>query len=327
MRAVVLREHGGPEVLRTEEVPDPVPGPEEVVVEVVGSAVNRADVLQRMGLYASPVSMAHEIPGLELAGRVARVGPRAGMWQPGDAVMGIVAAGGYAEEVAVHERQLMPVPSGVPLADAAAIPEVFITAWDGLVMQGGLTSGRWALVHAGASGVGTAAIQLAHAIGARVAVTCSAGKMDACRALGADLVLERSPHDWLTDAQAHVPDGFDAVLDSVGGEELARNVEAVARGGRIVQIGTMGGGAASINLGPLIFKRASLHGTVLRGRPLEEKIAVTRRFAVEVVPLFETGAVRPVIDSRFPLDQVADAHRHMEANANVGKILLDVRSA
>jgi putative PIG3 family NAD(P)H quinone oxidoreductase len=325
MRAVVLRNHGGPEVLTIEDVPDPVPGTEEVVVAVVATACNRADVLQRMGLYPSPVPMADEIPGLELAGRVARAGPRVTLWQPGDAVMGIVAGGGYAEEVAVHERQLMPVPSALALADAAAVPEVFLTAWDALVVQGGLTAGRWALVHAGASGVGTAAIQIAKAIGARVAVTCSAGKIDACRQLGADYAFDRSPHDWLADARAAVPDGFDSILDVVGGDELARNVTAVARRGHIVQVGTMGGGAANIDLGGLMFKRASLTGTVLRSRPLEEKVALTRRFTAEMLPLFEAGALRPVIDSRFPLEQVADAHRHMETNANVGKILLDVR--
>jgi putative PIG3 family NAD(P)H quinone oxidoreductase len=307
-------------------VPDPVPGPDEVVVEVVGSAVNRADVLQRMGLYRPPVATAHEIPGLELAGRVARTGSRVTLWEPGDAVMGIVTGGGYAQEAAVHERQLVRVPEEVPLADAAAIPEVFITAWDALVLQGGLTPGRWALVHAGASGVGTAAIQLARAMGARVAVTCSAGKISACREdLGADLALQRSPHDWLGEARAEVPDGFDVVLDVVGGDELARNIEALAPRGRIVQVGTMAGGAATINLGALMSKRASLHGTVLRARPIEEKIAVTRRFAAEVVPLFDRGLLRTVIDSRFDLEQVADAHRRMEANANVGKILLDVR--
>jgi putative PIG3 family NAD(P)H quinone oxidoreductase len=327
MRAVVLREHGAPDVLRVEDVPDPVPGPEEVVVGVIATAVNRADLLQRMGLYPPPVAMPVEIPGLELAGRVLRCGSRVTLWQPGDAVMGIVAGGGYAEEAAVHERQLLAVPSAVLLEDAAAIPEVFITAWDALVVQGGLTSGRWALVHAGASGVGTAAIQIAKAIGARVAVTCSATKIDACAVLGADAVFERSPHDWPADAAGAVPGGFDVILDVVGGEELGRNVGAVARQGRIVQVGTMGGGAAQINLGALMGKRASLHGTVLRARPLEEKIAVTRRFAAEVLPLFDRGMLHPVIDSRFPLDGSEDAHRRMEANANVGKILLDVSAA
>ena len=190
MRAVVLRGHGGPEVLTLEEVPDPSIGPEEVLVDVRATALNRADLLQRMGLYPGPAWETVEIPGLELAGVVAAIGPRVTMWQPGDAVMGIVSGGAYAERVAVHERQLMAVPTAVPLADAAAIPEVFLTAWDALVVQGGLTSGRWALVHAGASGVGTAAIQIAKAIGARIAVTTSAGKVAACRELGADAAID-----------------------------------------------------------------------------------------------------------------------------------------
>jgi NADPH2:quinone reductase len=324
MRAVVLRSHGGPEVLQIEEVPDPVPGPEEVLVDVVATALNRADLLQRLGLYPGPPT-ALEIPGLEYAGRVAAVGERVVALRPGDEVMGIVGGGAYAERLAVHERQTVRVPAGVALADAAAIPEVFITAWDALVLQGGLTSGRWALVHAGASGVGTAAIQIAKAIGARVAVTCSAGKADTVRALGADLVLERSPHDWLAELTAAVPDGVDTVLDVIGGDEVERNLRAVAPKGHVVQVGLMGSGQVQVNLGLLLAKRVTLVGTVLRARPLEEKIAVTRRFAAEVVPLFEAGFLRPVVDSRFALADVAEAHRRMEANANVGKILLDVR--
>jgi NADPH:quinone reductase-like Zn-dependent oxidoreductase len=242
----------------------------------------------------------------------------------GDHVMAIVGGGAYAERVAVHQRQLMPVPRAVGLEDAAAIPEVFLTAWDALVVQGGLTSGRRALVHAGASGVGTAAIQIAKAIGAFVAVTCSAPKMAACRDLGADWVFERSPHDWSADARQAVPGGFDVVLDVVGGDELDRNLDVVAVQGCIMQVGLMGGGVTPMNLGKLLAKRAALVGTTLRVRPLEQKAALSQRFAREVVPLFETGAVRPVIDTRFPLDQVAVAHEHMEANANVGKILLDV---
>lgn len=323
MRAVVLRSHGGPEVLRIEEVPDPVPGPEEVLVDVVATALNRADLLQRLGFYPGP-PMAHEIPGLEYAGRVAAVGERVTDLHPGDEVMGIVGGGAYAERLAVHERQALRVPAGVDVRDAAAIPEVFITAWDALVCQGGLTSGRWALVHAGASGVGTAAIQLARAIGARVAVTCSVGKAEVVRALGADLVLERSPHDWLADLAEAVPAGVDTVLDVVGGDEVNRNLHALAPRGHIVQVGLMGSGQVQANLGLLMAKRATLVGTVLRARPIEEKIAVTRRFAAEVLPLFAAGALRPVIDSRFPLERIAEAHERMEANANAGKILIDV---
>ncbi len=325
MRAVVLHSYGGPEVLTLEEVPDPQIGPEEVLVDVRATALNRADLLQRMGLYPSPAWEAAEIPGLELAGVVAATGQRVTMWQPGDPVMGIVSGGAYAERVAVHERQLMAVPASVPLADAAAIPEVFLTAWDALVVQGGLTSGRWALVHAGASGVGTAAIQIAKAIGARIAVTTSTAKVAACLDLGADAAIDYTTTDFVDEVRAVTGgQGPDVVLDVVGGDYLDRNLQAVAVKGRIVQVGLMAGGATSVNIGALLPKRVSLIGTVLRARPIEEKIAVTRRFAAEVLPLFDGAGLRPVIDSRYPLDRVADAHRHMESNANVGKILLDV---
>jgi len=325
MRAVVLHSHGGPELLTIEEVDDPVPGPDEVIVDVAATALNRADLLQRMGLYPDPRKRSPEIPGLEFAGTVGAVGERVTMWRPGDRVMGIEAGGAYAERIATHERQLLAVPEGVDLVAAAAIPEVFLTAWDALVLQGGLTSGRWALVHAGGSGVGTASIQIAKAIGARIAVTCSAGKAQACRDLGADLVLERSPHDWLTDARAAVPQGFDTVLDVIGGEEVDRNLQAVATRGTIVQVGLMGGGTTPVNVGLLLGKRATWVGTTLRTRPIEEKVAVTRRFAAEVLPLFDAGALRPVIDSLFPFEQIADAHRLMERNANTGKILVTLR--
>jgi putative PIG3 family NAD(P)H quinone oxidoreductase len=322
MRAVVLHSHGGPEVLTVEDVPDPVPGPDEVLVEVAATALNRADLLQRMGWYPDPRGRQPEIPGLEFAGTVSAVGERARMWRVGDRVMGIEAGGAYAQRIATHERQLLAVPEGIDLVAAAAIPEVFLTAWDALVLQGGLTSGRWALVHAGASGVGTASIQIAKAIGARIAVTCSAGKVDACRALGADLVLERSPHDWLAAARGAVPQGFDTVLDVIGGDEVGRNLQAVAVRGTIVQVGLMGGGTTPVDVGLLLGKRATWVGTTLRTRPLEEKVGVTRRFAAEVLPLFDAGLLRPVIDSVYPFDQIADAHRHMERNANTGKIVV-----
>lgn len=334
MRAIVLTEHGGPDVLRVSEVTAPVPGPDDVLVDVHHTALNRADVLQRMGLYPDPrrdrPDAPPEIPGLEYAGVVAAVGTRVTDRRVGDQVIGIEAGGAYAEQLVTHARMAMPIPDGLALADAAAVPEVFLTAWDALVVQGGLTSGRWALVHAGASGVGTAAIQIAGAIGARIAVTCSAGKADACRDLGADLVLERSPADWLgalTSALAERgrPDGVDVVLDVVGGDEVDRNLRAVRPTGRIVQVGIMGGGRTSVDLGAVLTKRIHWIGTVLRSRPVEEKIAISRRFAAEVLPLFTAGALRPVIDRRFTLDEAADAHRVMEADANVGKLLLDVR--
>ena len=324
MRAVVLETYGGPEVLTLREVPDPEPGPEEVVVESVSTALNRADLLQRMGLYSGP-PMAHEIPGLEVAGRVVARGERAQRWRDGDAVMGILGGGGHAERVAVHERQLLPVPPALPLEDAGAVPEVFLTAWDALVVQGGLTAGRVALVHAGASGVGTAAIQIAKALRATVVVTASAGKLDACRALGADAAVDYRADDVVP----VVKDlgGADVVLDVIGGEQLARNVDALRVGGRIVQVGVMGGGSATFPLGALLPKRASIIGTVLRGRPLEEKVALTQRFEREVLPLLADGTMRPVIDSRYPLDDVAAAHERMASNANVGKIVLEVRAS
>ncbi len=324
MRAIVLREHGGPEVLRIEEVPDPIAGPDDIVVDVAHTALNRADTLQRMGGYPDPRGRDLEIPGLEYAGTVAALGSDVTNWRIGDRVMGIEAGGCYAEKVVTHSRQALPVPTTVDLADAAAISEVFLTAWDALVVQGGLTSGRWGLIHAGASGVGTAGIQIAKAIGARIAVTCSAGKVDACRALGADLVLERSPADWLGALQAAVPAGVDTILDVVGGEEADRNLQALRMDGTVVQVGLMGGGSAPVNMGLLLMKRLTWIGTTLRARPLERKIGLMQRFIDEMLPLFETGALRPVIDSRYPFDQLPEAHRYMQSNANVGKIIIDL---
>ncbi len=324
MRAVVIPEYGGPEVLQVRDVPDPHPGPDEILVRVAQTACNRADTLQRMGGYPDPNRREFEIPGLEFAGTVAAVGDRVTAWSVGDRVMGIESGACYAELVVTHERQALAVPASIDLADAAALPEVFLTAWDALVVQGGLTSGRWALVHAGASGVGTAAIQIAKAIGAHIAVTCSAGKMDACRELGADIVLERSPADWADALKIAVPGGVDVVLDVIGGDETNRNLASVMPQGTIVQVGLMGGGQTPVNLGLLLVKRVRWIGTTLRARPLEQKIEVCQRFGREMLPLFDSGAMRPVIDSRFALDDIVDAHRHMEANANVGKILIDV---
>jgi putative PIG3 family NAD(P)H quinone oxidoreductase len=322
MKAVVLESYGGPEVLTIREVPDPDPGPEEVLVEVASAGVNRADLLQRRGFYPGP-PMAHEIPGMELAGRVVAHGARASRWSIGDAVMGVVGGGAYAERIAVHERQLLPVPDSLPLADAGAVPEVFFTAWDALVVQGGLTAGRVALVHAGASGVGTAAIQLCRALGASVVVTASAGKLEACRALGADLAVDYASQDFAAEAKSFTAGaGVDVVLDVIGGDYLARNLDALRVQGTIVQVGVMGGGEATFPLGALLPKRATIVGTVLRARPLEEKIALTRRFEREVLPWLADGACRPVIDSRYALADVAAAHERMESNANVGKLVL-----
>ena len=330
MKAVVLNGYGGTDVLTLSEVADPVPCPEEVLVDIVATALNRADLLQRRGLYPSPplagfTPPAPEIPGMEFSGRIAALGNRVTSWSVGDEVMGIVGGGSYAERLVIHEHQLMPIPANVTVEDAAAIPEVWITAFDALVVQGGLTSGRVALVHAGASGVGTAAIQLCRAIGARVIVTASAGKLAACRDLGANLAIDYGSQDFVAESLNFTDgQGVDVVLDVIGGEYVDRNIAASRVGGRIVQVGTMGGGRTEVNIGMMLPKRLSLIGTVLRARPLAEKIAITQRFAAEVLPLFNAGIVRPVIDSRYELLAIADAHAYMETNANVGKILIDV---
>jgi putative PIG3 family NAD(P)H quinone oxidoreductase len=326
MRAVVLTSYGDPDVLTIAEIAEPEIGPEDVLVEVTATALNRADLLQRRGLYPEPVPrLTHEVPGMELSGRVAAVGALVSGWQVGAQVMAIVGGGAYAEKVAVHERQLMAVPRGVSLADAAALPEVGITAHDALVTQGGLRSGGWALVHAGASGVGSMAVQIARAVGARVIATTSAAKLDAVRSLGADAVVDYRSGDFVAVA-AEVTEGrgVDVVLDVVGGDYLSGNVSALTRGGTIVQVGVMGGGRTPIDLGTMLAKRARLVGTVLRSRPLEEKVMASRRFADEIVPAIEAGVIRPVIDRRFRLDQISQAHRYLETNTSVGKVLIDL---
>jgi NADPH2:quinone reductase len=324
MRAVVLDDHGGPEVLTIRDVPEPEPGPEEVLVDVTATALNRADLLQRMGFYPGP-PMDHEIPGMEFSGIVGAIGARVEGMAEGDEIMGIVGGGAYAEKLVTHHRQVMPVPDSVPLPDAAAIPEVFITAWDALVGQGAMTTGSRVLVHAGASGVGTAAIQIAKAVGARIAVTTSAGKVEACRDLGADLVVNYGTDDYVEAMRAWTGGaGVDVVLDVIGGDYANRNLEAVRKQGRVIQVGLMESGNAELNLGLILQKRIRLQGTVLRSRPIEEKIAVTRQFARELLPRFDDGTLHPVIDSRYPLDQIAKAHEYMAANKNVGKIVIDV---
>ena len=239
--------------------------------------------------------------------------------------MGIVSGGGYAQQLVLPERQAMRIPTGISVADAAAIPEVFITAWDALVVQGVLTSGRWALVHAGGSGVGTAAIQICKAIGARIVVTCSASKVAACRALGADVVVDYGSQDFVAEvASATAGVGVDVVLDVIGGDYLERNIAALATKGRIIQVGVMAGKPVLFNVGALLGKRAAIIGTVLRARPVEEKISISQRFASEVLPLFDAGVLQPVIDRRYQLDDIAAAHEYMASNGNTGKIVIDI---
>lgn len=325
MRAVVITKYGDPEVLSVAEVGKPQPNANEILVKVRATSLNRADLMQRMGFYPDPFPGTHEIPGLEFAGTVESCGAQVTSFKTGDQVMGIVSGGGYGEYLVVHQRQAMRVPSKVSFDDAGAIPEVFITAWDALVCQGNLKSGDWALVHAGASGVGTAAIQICKAIGANVVVTCSAGKRDACLALGADLAVDYKTEDFVEVCKkATNNNGVNAVLDVIGGEYLNRNVATLALKGTIVQVGLMGGGTTPFNISALMPKRARLIGTVLRPRPLEEKIEVTQKFIDEILPMFETGKLRPVIDRRYPLEDIASAHRYMETNASTGKIIIDV---
>jgi putative PIG3 family NAD(P)H quinone oxidoreductase len=325
MRAVVLRAHGGPEVLTFEDVASPICGEQDIVVTVAATALNRADLLQRMGFYPNPFPSGPEIPGLEFAGIVASIGDKVTAWAVGDRVMGITSGGAYAEQLVIHERQAMAVPSGMALHDAAGIPEVFITAWDALVVQGGLTSGRWAMVHAGASGVGTAAIQICKAIGARIVVTCSGGKVAACRALGADVVVDYGTQDFVAEvATATGGNGVDVILDVIGGDYVERNVASLAVKGHIIQVGVMAGKPVPFNVGLLLGKRASITGTVLRARPLEEKIAISQRFADEMLPLFDSGTLKPVIDSTYAFADIAKAQEYMASNANVGKIVITV---
>jgi putative PIG3 family NAD(P)H quinone oxidoreductase len=325
MRAVVLRSHGGPDVLQFEDVASPIIGEQDILVTVAATALNRADLLQRMGFYPNPFPSGPEIPGLEFAGTVAAIGEKVTSWSIGDRVMGITSGGAYAEQLSIHERQAMAVPSGVSLHDAAGIPEVFITAWDALVVQGGLTSGRWAMVHAGASGVGTAAIQICKAIGARIVVTCSGGKVEACRALGADVVVDYGTHDFVAEvATATGGAGVDVILDVIGGDYVERNIASLAVKGHIIQVGVMAGKPVPFNVGLLLGKRASITGTVLRARPLEEKIAISQRFASEMLPLFSTGQLKPVIDSVYAFADIASAHEYMATNGNVGKIVITV---
>ena len=327
MRAVVLTEFGEPEVLRIADVPVPTPASDEVLVRVHATALNRADLLQRRGFYPNPFPGAQDIPGMEFAGEVVTAPSR---FKPGDHVMGIVAGGAYAEFVTIPAAQAMRTPRGMSLADAAAIPEVFITAWDALVLQGGLKPGGTALVHAGASGVGTAAIQICRAMGARIIVTCSGArggvdKMQACRDLGASLVIDYTTQDFAKEVADYTQGkGVDVVLDVIGGDYTVRNVACLAMKGRIIQVGTMAGPSKDFNVASLMGKRASIIGTVLRPRPKEEKIAVSQAFAEALLPDFDAGVLKPIIDKRFTLDQIVAAHRHMEANANVGKIVVTV---
>jgi putative PIG3 family NAD(P)H quinone oxidoreductase len=317
MHAISILEPGGPEVLSWQEVPDPVPGPGEVLVDVAASAVNRADVLQRLGFYPPPKG-APEYPGLEASGRVGATGPGVSGWSPGDEVCALLSGGGYAEKVAVEQELLLPVPRGLGVVEAAALPEVVCTVWSNVFMLADLRPGERFLVHGGGSGIGTMAIQLAKQHGAEV--VCTVGteeKARRCRELGADQTINYRTEDFTQAGE------FDVILDNMGAKYLARNVTALAPGGRLVVIGLQGGTKAELDLNKLLGKRASIHATSLRARPLEEKAAIVASVRENVWPLLEAGTVRPVIDRVMPMREAGEAHRILESSGHFGKILLE----
>ena len=324
MRAAIVTEPGGPEVFEVQEVPEPVPGPQDVLVDVHATALNRADLLQRTGRYAGPPGTRDDIPGLEMAGVVREVGDRVVAWKPGDRVMALLGGGGYGAAIAVHERMLMPVPAGLNLDEAASIPEVFLTAYDALFGQCGLSIGESVLIHAVGSGVGTAAVQQAAAQGCRIFGTAgSADKLRRATELGLGTGINYREADFAAVvARETGGSGVDVILDVIGAPYWRQNLSALAQRGRMVIVGTMGGGRLEVNLGALMAKRARVHGTLLRSRPLEEKATLTQGFRAQILPLFEADKVRPIVDRVFSLSEVSEAHRYMETNANFGKIVL-----
>jgi len=323
MKAIVITRPGGPEVLELREVPAPEPARGEVRVRARATAVNRADLLQRMGQYPAPPDAPPDIPGLELAGEIDALGPGVRDWAVGDRVFGLCGGGAYAEQVVVHARTVARIPAALSFTDAAAVPEAFITAWDAAVTQAGLAAGETLLVHAVGSGVGTAAAQIARAIGARsIGTARTADKLERARALGLDHGVLAADGRF-AEAVAKVG-AADVILELVGGAYLAEDLRCVAPRGRIVLVGLMAGARAELDLGVILRQRLRVLGTVLRARPLEEKIAVTQAFARHLVPLFERGVLRPVVDRVLPLSAAAEAHSHMASNAGFGKVVLEV---
>jgi putative PIG3 family NAD(P)H quinone oxidoreductase len=326
VRAIVIGRPGGPDVLELREVPQPAPLRGEVRVRVRATAVNRADLLQRMGQYPAPPDAPQDIPGLEFAGEIDAVGEAAGDWKEGDRVFGLAGGGAYAEAIVVHGRALARIPARLTFEQAAAVPEAFITAFDAIVTQARLGSGERVLIHAVGSGVGTAAAQIARAIGARSIGTARAlAKLDRARELGLDdgvLVKEgRFAAEVLTRTDQA---GVDVILELVGGDYLGEDLACAAPRARVVLVGMLGGARTEIDLGSVLRKRVTIVGTMLRSRPLEEKIQAMQAFARHLVPLFESGALRPVIDRTFPLSLAAKAHAYMATNDGFGKIVLTV---
>ena len=323
MRAVTVTEPGGPDVLTLADQPDPEPGPGELVIEVAATAVNRADLLQRQGLYPPPPG-ASEIIGLECSGTVAALGPDVEGWQVGDEVCALLAGGGYANRVCVPAGQVMPIPRGVDLVTAAALPEVACTVWSNVFMVAGLRPDENFLVHGGAGGIGTFAIQLASALGARVLTTAgSAEKLAVCEDLGADVTINYREDDFV-EAVREATDGHgaDVILDNMGAAYLGRNVEALATEGRLVIIGMQGGTKGELDISVLLRKRGAVVATALRSRPPADKAAICAAVAEHVWPMVAHGRIRPIVHTSLPLAEAAAAHALMERGDNVGKILL-----
>jgi putative PIG3 family NAD(P)H quinone oxidoreductase len=323
MHAVVISEPGGPDVLQWTEVADPEPGPGEVIVEVTAAGVNRADLMQRQGLYPPPPG-APPYPGLECSGTVAALGDGVHGWHVGEQVCALLSGGGYAERVAVPAGQLLPVPKSTTLVEAAALPETACTVYSNVFLIAGLAAGETLLVHGGGSGIGTMAIQLAKHAGARVAVTAgSQAKLDACRALGADITINYREEDFVDSLMAATDGhGADVILDIVGAAYLARNIAALASDGRIANIGMQQGRRAELDFGAMMAKRASISSTSLRARPAEQKAAIVAAVTENVWPVVGAGLVRPVIDTELPMQRAAQAHRIMTESTHTGKILL-----
>ncbi|HWJ08106.1 MAG TPA: NAD(P)H-quinone oxidoreductase [Nocardioides sp.] len=323
MRAVTQSSTGGPETLSVSELPDPTPGPGEVLIEVAATAVNRADLLQRQGFYPPPPG-ASDVIGLECSGTVAAVGEGVTAWTVGDQVCALLAGGGYASLVVVPEGQVMPVPDGVDLVTAAALPEVACTVWSNVFMVAALRPDEAFLVHGGAGGIGTFAIQLASRLGARVFTTAgSEDKLARCRELGAELAINYRDEDFVEVVrEATGGRGADVVLDNMGAKYLGRNVDVLATEGRLVIIGMQGGSKAELDIGRLLSKRGAVIATSLRGRPVEGKARICASVVEHVWPLVADGSIQPVVSAVLPLDDVAEAHRRIEGSDNVGKVLL-----
>jgi NADPH2:quinone reductase len=323
MTCIEITQPGAPEVLKPATRPVPQPGKGQVVIKVAAAGINRPDVLQRQGAYPAPPG-ASDLPGLEVAGTIAALGEGAA-GRLGDAVCALVAGGGYAEYVTADARHCLPVPAGLDMVQAAALPETFFTVWHNVVERGGLKAGERFLVHGGASGIGTTAIQLAKALGATVFATANgAAKCAACRSLGADRAIDYATEDFVEVIKAETPKGVDVILDMVGGDYIPRNIKALAADGRLVNIAFLKGSTAELNLMAVMLKRLTLTGSTLRPQSDAAKARMAASLAETVWPLIERGTIRPVVHATFPLTQAADAHRLMESNAHIGKIVLTV---